>query len=97
MTNLIHASDAREELESQSMLEIERATAKTWGGRAAAAYQLAREHEGTARLRWIADAENYRQEAIEHAAMAEDFEFFRQIIEDLKEARRGLSLTGSEQ
>lgn len=75
---------AREELLSKSLLDIERATAITWASRAAACLDLAHEAEtrqGTqVRLR---EAENYRQEAIEHAAMTEDLAFLAGVIAEI--------------
>jgi hypothetical protein len=62
-----------EELKTKSLDEIERATAVTWGGRAAASYQLAMDARGMAkRFRHFYEGETYRQEALEHASMAED-------------------------
>lgn len=61
------------ELRTKTLAEIERATALTWGGRAAASFELATQADGMAeRFRHFYEGENYRQEALEHAAMAED-------------------------
>lgn len=66
-----HADRAHEELAGKSMAQIEHATALTWGGRALASYELSLASEGE-KLRWYCDGEAFRQEALEHAAMAED-------------------------
>jgi len=61
------------ELRAKSLAEIERATAMTWASRAAASYELASQSGGIAeRFRQFYEGETYRQEALEHAAMAED-------------------------
>lgn len=81
---MLDLAAAREELLSKSLLDIERATAITWAGRAAACLDLAHENETrqgrSVRLR---EAENYRQEAIEHAAMTEDIPFLQAIIAEI--------------
>ena len=61
------------ELKTKSLVEIERATAITWGSRAVASFQLAMQASGlTQRFRHFNEGETYRQEALEHASMAED-------------------------
>jgi hypothetical protein len=61
------------ELKSKTLVDIEKATATTWGSRAVASYQLAMEANGMAeRFRHFYEGETYRQEALEHASMAED-------------------------
>ena len=72
---------AREELQSKTLLDIERATAITWASRAAACLDLAHEAETRqGRQVRLTEAENYRQEAIEHAAMTEDIAFLQAIL-----------------
>lgn len=82
MIRHLDVQSARKELQEKSLLDIERATAVTWASRAAACLDLAKEQpalaDKSARLR---EAENDRQEAIEHAAMTEDLEFLKQIIQ----------------
>lgn len=64
---------ALRELRDKTIDDIERMTAETWGARALASYQLLEEEEDmAARLRRFCEGENYRQEALEHAAMVED-------------------------
>lgn len=78
---MLDLAKAREELLGKSLLDIERATAITWASRAAACLDLAHE-AGTRRGKQVRlrEAENYRQEAIEHAAMTEDVQFLQQVI-----------------
>lgn len=85
---VLKPEDARSELEKKTLLDIEEETARTWGERAAAAFQIASEKTGEERTRWVMDAENYRQESLEHAAMTGDMEFIGKIMKDLDEARR---------
>lgn len=83
---MLDVEAARKELQEKSLLAIERATAITWASRAAACLDLAAdaqtEEERTARLR---ESENYRQEALEHAAMTEDIPFLQAILAELNE------------
>ena len=80
---------ARKELQQTSILDIERATALTWAARAAASFQLAKEAKDTReRIERLQDGENYRQEAIEHAAMTEDIEFLVQVREEMDVNRK---------
>lgn len=70
---LLDVAKGLSELKTKSLAEIERMTAMTWGGRAAASYQLVLEAGGMAeRFRHFYEGENYRQEALEHASMVED-------------------------
>jgi hypothetical protein len=78
---MLDVAKARSELRKKSLLEIERATAITWGSRAAACYDLAGEtKEEATRSARLQEAMNYRQEAIEHAAMTEDLKFLKDIL-----------------
>ena len=71
------------------MDEIERQTALTWGGRAAASYQLSEEAKTLdKRFERFYEGENYRQEAFEHASMAEDRgKLLREIRDEIEAAR----------
>lgn len=86
---ILDLDEHRKELKENTMLDIERDTAKTWGGRAVAAYSLANEATGEDRVNWLRDAENYRQESIEHAAMTEDIELLQNIIREIDSVRDG--------
>lgn len=86
---VLKMDEARQELQEKTMMDIERATAIKWGGRAVAAYSLAGESTGEERTDWLRDAENYRQESLEHAAMTEDMEFLAQVIRDIDGVRDG--------
>lgn len=78
------------ELREKTIVEIERATAITWGGRAAASFRLSREAATPAeRVQRFHDGETYRGEAMEHAAMAEDGGALLRAIHDEVEAERG--------
>lgn len=81
---MLDVAKARKELLDKTLLDIERATAITWASRAAASLDLAKESRTLAdRTRWLREAENYRQEALEHAAMTEDIPFLQAILEEL--------------
>lgn len=70
---LIDIEKGLKELKEKSILDIERATALTWGGRAAASYRLSRQATTTTeRLQRFYEGETYRGESLEHAAMVED-------------------------
>ena len=81
---MLDLAKARQELTSKSLLDIERATAETWASRAAVCLDLAHEAETRqgkqVRLR---EAETYRQEAIEHAAMTEDIPVLQSILAEI--------------
>lgn len=87
---VLDVQKALDELKSKSMVDIERSTAQTWGGRAAASYQLAMQSDGMAgRFRHFYEGENYRQEALEHASMAEDGgKLMMQVHDEIDAVRR---------
>jgi hypothetical protein len=67
---LIAAMEAGiEELHHQSIRDIQRQTAVTWAGRAAAAFHFYGQGAG---LPWLLDATEYEHEALEHAALVTD-------------------------
>ncbi|HJQ93617.1 MAG TPA: hypothetical protein VJ874_04955, partial [Candidatus Thermoplasmatota archaeon] len=73
MPDLLDLDKAKKELDSKDLLTIERETALTWGGRAAASYACVLEEPDHAeRMRCFWEGETYRAEAVEHAAMTED-------------------------
>lgn len=81
---MLDLAKAREELRTTTILEIEKATAITWAGRAAACFDLAHEAETRqGRQVRLMEAENYRQEALEHAAMTEDIPFLQSILREV--------------
>ncbi|MEA3189864.1 MAG: hypothetical protein QOD77_446 [Thermoplasmata archaeon] len=94
---MLDIQKARDELAGKSMVEIERATALTWGSRAAASFQCSLEarsvHE---RFRCFYEGENYRQEALEHAAMTEDRGELVGVMHDEIEAIRKRALAALE-
>ncbi len=70
---LIDIEKGLAELKAKTMIDIEKATSITWGGRAAASYRLSREAASvTERLTRFYEGETFRGEAMEHAAMVED-------------------------
>ncbi len=86
--DLFDVDAATKELNEKSIDDIERATAITWGGRACAAFTLAAGTSDTeARRQWLMDGENYRQEAIEHAAMTGDVAFIQQVFDEVQQRR----------
>lgn len=88
MPSLLDVDKARKELEEKDLLTIERETAKTWGGRAAASYLGALEDPDHAeQMRYFWEAETYRAEAIEHAAMAEDAGFVERLTVEIESYR----------
>jgi hypothetical protein len=88
MPDLLDLGKARKELESKDLLQIERDTALTWGGRAAASYAFVLEEEDHAeRMRCFWEAETYRAEAVEHAAMSEDARFVERLTTEIEAHR----------
>jgi hypothetical protein len=70
---MLEVEKAIVELKAKSMEEIERETSVKWGSRAAASYDLVgQEGDPGARFKRFYEAENFRQEAFEHASMVED-------------------------
>jgi hypothetical protein len=85
MPGLLDVDKARRELEEKDLLTIERETAKTWGARAAASYLGAFEDPDHAeQMRFFWEAETYRAEAIEHAAMTEDARFVERLTVEVE-------------
>ena len=64
-----HRYSADREVREKSADKIERETARRWAARATACYARSRGEGG---VRWLLRAEDYRHEALEHAALAED-------------------------
>ncbi len=62
-------AQARADLATKTLAEINRETAMLWGARALVA--LARYRE-TGNANWLRDATEYRHEAVEHAALSGD-------------------------
>lgn len=85
LPSMLDVQGAKKELLAKSLLDIERATASTWGSRAAACYQLAAEaRDDKTRNRRMQEAVSYRGEALEHAAMTEDLKFLQDLLRDIK-------------
>lgn len=88
MPGLLDLPKARKEIAAKEMVQIERDTAIAWGGRAAASYECAMVVEDIhGRLQCFWEAENYRQEALEHAAMTEDLRFLERLMVEVEAYR----------
>lgn len=99
MADLLDLEKARKELRAKDLLAIERDTALTWGGRAGASYgNVVAEADHAEGMRWFWEAETYRAEAIEHAAMTEDAPFVARLTAEIErhraKARRHLVKAG---
>ncbi|MEA3137189.1 MAG: hypothetical protein QOC71_1470 [Thermoplasmata archaeon] len=96
MPDLLDLEKAKKELDSKDLLTIERETALTWGGRAAASYvNVVEEEDHAEQMRSFWEGETYRAEAVEHAAMTEDARFVERLtveIEGHRAKARGLLL-----
>lgn len=66
---ILNIQAALEEVLNKSESQIQIETAHKWAARAIACYRL---YGRTKHLHWLTRAEEYRHEAIEHAAVAED-------------------------
>ena len=64
-------ADAQRELAQKSRSQIEEETAFKWAARAVAAYRQVRVPPYQ-KARWLRDADHYKEEALEHAAMADE-------------------------
>lgn len=60
---------ALKEVQEKTEEQVEEETAYKWGGRAIACYQL---YKKTGKIKWFIKGEDYRHEAIEHAALVKD-------------------------
>lgn len=68
-----YIEDARQELVEKSYQEIQTETALKWAARAFAAYEIVFRLDSEAeQIGWFHVAEEYRHEALEHAALVED-------------------------
>jgi hypothetical protein len=68
------------EVQARSDREIEIETAYKWGSRAIACYLLYMQSKD---MRWLLRAKSFQDEAIEHAAMAEDLGATLKTIESM--------------
>jgi hypothetical protein len=91
---MLDVEKALKELRTTSMADIERATAITWGGRAVASFRLCSEApDWEARFRHFCEGENYRQEALEHAAMSGDWKTLLPAVESEVDQARAAAET----
>jgi hypothetical protein len=63
---------ARQEVAKKSDRQIELETAQKWAARALACFERAAKTSGAAAVEWKRRAEDYRHEALEHAALMQD-------------------------
>jgi|ERR1041385_4023977 hypothetical protein len=90
MPDLLNVAKARKELDQKDLQTIERETALTWGGRAAASYECSLEDAGDDRaeaMRCFWEGETYRAEALEHAAMTEDARLLERVATEIEAYR----------
>lgn len=90
MPDLLNLDKARKELDQKDLQTIERETALTWGGRAAASYECSLEDSGSDHaeaMRCFWEGETYRAEALEHAAMTEDARLLERITTEIEAYR----------
>jgi hypothetical protein len=79
--------EAFEEIKSKTYQQIEQETGKKWGDRACACFWFASlEPDGPKLKFWLMEAEAYKEEAIEHAAKAQDLDFktLREVSEKIQ-------------
>jgi len=67
---MFDVATALKEVQTKSDAQIELETALKWGSRSIACYQL---YKQTQMPSWFVRAEDYRHEALEHAALVQDF------------------------
>jgi predicted DNA binding protein len=90
MPDLLNVAKARKEIDQKDLQTIERETALTWGGRAAASYQCSLEDSGqdhAEAMRCFWEGETYRAEAVEHAAMTEDPRLLERLTTEIEAYR----------
>jgi predicted DNA binding protein len=90
MPDLLNVDKARKELDQKDLQTIERETALTWGGRAAASYACSLEDSGSDHaeaMRCFWEGETYRAEALEHAAMTEDPRLLERLTTEIESYR----------
>lgn len=80
----LNLSRAIEELKAVSVVDIQVETAWKWASRAAAAYELSL---SDTKPNWIIVGEDYRHEALEHAALCEDADFVQHILDAIERYR----------
>ncbi len=86
---MLDVDKAAKEQREKEVIGVEMEPAKTWGGRAAASYRLSQHASKLGeRVRRLYEGENFRQEALEHAAMTEDPDFLHVVGDEIQEARK---------
>jgi len=70
---MINLHKARMELISKTLKQIQTETAFTWASRAIVAFEnSAKVKNPDVAMKWLLEAEEYKHEALEHAALLED-------------------------
>jgi hypothetical protein len=82
---MLDLAKASKELDEKNLMQIQSATAYTWGSRAAVAYNR---FLSTGLISWLRDADEYYHEALEHAALVQTVEPV--TLENLQNALRPL-------
>lgn len=96
--SVLDAEAALHELETTSLVQIEHSTALAWGGRSLASYRLASSATKPLDiLHRFQDGEAFRQEALEHAAMADDDGGLLATVQAELDAARRVALKAIEQ
>jgi hypothetical protein len=91
---LLDIGKARDELSRLSFADIERTTALAWGARALACYEDQPDATLPIQLQRFCDGEAYRQEAFEHATMADSDGKLLAAIRLEVDAARATALVG---
>ena len=77
------------EVQDKTEEEIETETAFKWASRAIACFQL---HKETKLIKWLLVAEDYRHEAIEHAALVkDDGKIYKQVTKEIDKYRTSIT------
>jgi hypothetical protein len=79
------SEDAKKELDSKSLKDIQIETAKTWAKRAEEAYKRAIDEKS---IKWLLDGDEYFHESIEHSSLSEDLTVFEEIRAKLMPIRK---------
>lgn len=88
---MLDVKAAIKELEVKSIEDIQRETAWKWASRACASFQKASEQKSLkAAVKWLMEAEEYKHEAVEHAALVEkeDGKLLKEVLHAINEFQK---------
>jgi hypothetical protein len=88
---MLDVKEAIKELRDKTLEDIQRETAWKWASRACAAFQKASEQKSLKdAVKWLLEAEEYKHEAIEHAALIdkEDNKLLKDIVHEIHEFQK---------